>query len=245
MYESRYTTAKYSEDAYKELCKRRDYLISEGEKHDNIRFLYDEGITRFLGRPYDVISILIVLFFSYTLFPAENDAKIAPVIECTKYGRRKLTVTKLLGALSVAAVLLLCTTSIDLYFMKANYPSIDWSASIQSIPLFETVKANVSIKEYLGLYQSMAVLGYLVCWGTSIFISAYAKTARKSLTILILTLFLPYLTSVLGTEVFEWINYARITTPVIIRSGITTLICITLIGIYFAIKNKPSAHGIL
>ncbi len=237
-YESRYTTAKYSEDAYKELCKRRDYLIGVSENHDDIEFLYDEGITRFLNRPYDVISILVILIFSYTLFPAENDAKIAPVIECTRYGRRKLTATKLLCILSVASVLLLCTTAIDIYFMTANYDFTDLSAAIQSIPLFETVKTDVSIKEYLVLYQCMAILGYIVCWGTSVFISAYAKTARKSLTVLILTLFLPYLTSVLGTEVFAWINYAKITAPVIVGSSIPTLICITVIGTYFAIKNK-------
>lgn len=237
-YESQYTTAKYSEDAYKELCKRRDYLISAKEKHSNVEFLYDEGITRYLDRPYDVISILVILFFSYTLFPAENDSKIAPIIGCAKYGRRKLTRTKFLCIMSVAAVLILCTVSIDIYSMKANYDFIDLTASIQSIPLFESVKTELSIKQYLILYQCTAILGYVVCWITSVFFSAYVKTSRKSLTVLTLTLFLPYLTSVLGTEVFAWINYERITSPVIISSSIPTLICMTVIETYFVSKNK-------
>lgn len=237
-YESQYTTATYSEEAYKELCKRRDYLIRANENYDNIKFLYDEGITRYLNRPYDVISILVILFFSYTLFPAENDAKIAPIIECTKYGRRKLTGTKFLCIMSVAAVLMLCTATIDIYSMKSNYGFIDMTASIQSIPLFESVKTELSIKQYLILYQCTAILGYIVCWITSVFVSAYAKTSRKSLTVLTLTLFLPYLTSVFGTEVFSWINYERITSPVIVSSSIPTLICMAVIGTYFVIKNK-------
>ncbi len=237
-YESRYTTAKYSEDAYKELCKRRDYLISAGETHADVEFMYDEGITRYLDRPYDVISVLVILFFSYTLFPAENDAKIAPIIACTKYGRRKLTATKFLCVMSMAVLLMLCTTAMDVYSLSANYDSVNMTAPIQSIPLFASVNADLSIRQYLVLYQCMAVLGYVVCWLTSVFVSAYVKTSRKSLTVLVLTLFLPYLTSVLGTEVFAFINYERITAPVIVSNSIATLICMALIGTYFIIKNK-------
>lgn len=237
-YESRYNTAKYSEDAYKELCKRRDYLINTRENYSNVEFLYDEGVTRYLDRPYDVISVLVILFFSYTLFPAENDAKIAPIIECTKYGRRKLTKTKLLCIMSVAVMLLLCTITTDIYCMTSNYDSVNMTAPIQSIPLFASVNADLSIRQYLVLYQCMAVLGYVVCWLTSVFVSAYVKTSRKSLTVLVLTLFLPYLTSVLGTEVFAFINYERITAPVIVSNSIATLICMALIGTYFIIKNK-------
>jgi hypothetical protein len=140
--------------------------------------------------------------------------------------------------MSVAAVLMLCTAAIDIYSMKSNYEFIDMTASIQSIPLFESVKTELSIKQYLILYQCTAILGYIVCWITSVFVSAYAKTSRKSLTVLTLTLFLPYLTSILGTEVFSWINYKRITSPVIVSSSIPTLICMAVIGTYFVIKNK-------
>lgn len=145
---------------------------------------------------------------------------------------------RVLSMMSVAAALLLSTTAIDLYFLTANYDPVNLSAAIRSIPFFEAVKADVSIKEYLIMYQCMAVLGYAVCWGTSILIGASAKTSRKSLAVLILTLFLPYLTSVLGTEVFAWVNYARITAPAIVASAVPTLICISAAAVYLVIRNK-------
>lgn len=237
-YQSRYRTATYSEDAYAKLCQRRDDLISAHKLHERVEFMYEEGISRYFNRPYDVVSVLIILFFAYPLFPCEHDANIASVMECTKNGRHKLTKIKCFCVMTVALFLFLSTTAMDLIFMTYHYDLPNLHAAIQSIPLFQSVKWEISIVQYLIFYQVVALFGYAVCWLTSVFMSASVKTSRKSLPLLIFVLFLPYFIAVIGEDVFAWVNFANITSPTQISESIPPLLCLSGFGGWFLWKNK-------
>lgn len=115
-YENRYNYAEYVNYAYRRLCERRDYLLTASAKHPGVAFIYDEGLKRFFGVSFDIVSVALILLLGSGIFSLEYELGFHAIMRASKRGRSEIFRAKCVYALMLAIILYAVLTGISLLF---------------------------------------------------------------------------------------------------------------------------------
>lgn len=85
-YLSRYNYANFCDRACERLCERRDYVVEMSETHENIQFLYEAGIEKYLTAPLDITAVLAAVFIFGNVFAVEYEKGFSKILRLKKRG---------------------------------------------------------------------------------------------------------------------------------------------------------------
>lgn len=142
-----------------------------------------------------ILIFLITLFcavISAPVFASEYQTQADDILRCTKHGRGKLGMIKILSALGICSLAFaLCLT---IYSITSN-SLFGWECTKTSLQLLTS--ASVLLPFNLGECQGFVALAsgisFLAAIGATLFISSKCKTTVSALSISILVLLLPLL----------------------------------------------------
>lgn len=155
-----------------------------------------------------LLSFLIVLFctvIAAPIFTSDYQTGADDIYRCTKYGRVKFAVTKLLSAL------LICGTAFSLctvVFLLVSNSLYGWECTKTSIQMLYSI-VNLSNLN-LGQLQWICAGGYLLCMlatvSFTLFLSSRLRNVVASLTVALVCCILPVILYVaLPSEIGQWI----------------------------------------
>lgn len=155
-----------------------------------------------------LLSFLIVLFctvIAAPIFTSDYQTGADDIYRCTKYGRVKFAVTKLLSAL------LICGTAFSLctvVFLLVSNSLYGWECTKTSIQMLYSI-VNLSNLN-LGQLQWICAGGYLLCMlatvSFTLFLSSRLRNVAASLAVALVCCILPVILYVaLPSEIGQWI----------------------------------------
>ena len=155
-----------------------------------------------------LLSFLIVLFcavIAAPIFTSDYQTGADDIYRCTKYGRVKFAVTKLLSAL------LICGTAFSLcaaLFLLVSNSLYGWECTKTSIQMLYSIVNLPNMN--LGQLQWACAGGYLLCLlatvSFTLFLSSRLRNVVSALSLSLLCCFLPIIVYMaLPSEIGQWI----------------------------------------
>lgn len=209
-YQKSYYYAEYCKNACDKLCTRRDYLMGVYESHPEVEFIYDEGLERYFSSSFDIAAIAILLLLGSNVFSYEYESGFSKIMRSSKNGRKKILRTKMMYSVMMSIFLYLIFTAISVFFLMHYYNIDFWSVPVQSMPNFSYISDELSIAEYMILYQSISLIGYVLCF---ILISAISEISKSQLKAIIISAFIILITYFMKDTVNILPSYAGMLTP--------------------------------
>ena len=155
-----------------------------------------------------LLSFLIVLFctvIAAPIFPSDYQTGADDIYRCTKYGRVKFAITKLLSAL------LICGTAFSLcavVFLLVSNSLYGWECTKTSMQMLYSIVNLPNLN--LGQLQWICAGGYLLCLlatvSFTLFLSSRLRNVVASLSVSLVCCILPVILYVaLPSEIGQWI----------------------------------------
>lgn len=120
-YKSRRDYAEYYQNACNRLHERSNYLAGLFDSHENIEFVYEEGINKLLFSPPDVAALLAAIFICGNVFAVEYQSGFFRILRILKKGRSRIFNVKIMFSLLSAICVYITFNSVDLFFIAKYY----------------------------------------------------------------------------------------------------------------------------
>ncbi len=223
---AKHNYAKYCERACERLCERRDYLLSISDEYSNAEFIYEEGAERFINSPIDIAGLMALLFIMSRIFPLEYDSGFDKLVRCTKFGRKKIFLTKLTVGILISAVVYTVFLLIDIASVNMFYKLDYLNSGLISIP--GTVPCNLSIFECMVIQRIVGFAGYILCAIAVMLVSLLAEKQIYAMILSGMLIFVPMAMSYLGVAFADVISISELCLPDNIFSAVpTALVCVS------------------
>ena len=111
---------------------------------------------------------------------------------------------------------------IDLFFLFHYYDLSCLKAGVMSIPFLSSVELDISISHYLITYKIISYVGYITLSILSLAITDIVKEFLKPAISIILAIIIPYCMSLLGINVFRFINITLLLSPTFVNKHFFT-----------------------
>jgi len=240
--QGRYNYAVFSERACERLCERRDYLLSLPDSLENVQFIYEDGMDRYFGVSFDITAVLSLLLLGSIVFSCEYESGFVKILRASAGGREHTFRSKMLYAAGTAVGLYIIFGLIH-GVLLTYYFDIDYlGAHLVSMPRFGDSGLDMSIGEYLVLYQLLSFLGYLtgilfIC-SLSVFMENQMKTMITAGAVMMTPALLRY-----GGIPLALPDFAYYLTPGELHTGgVTYLFCTAAVLIGIAAADRKWNH---
>ena len=110
----------------------------------------------------DIFVIAIVLLICVYLFQYEREKGLYSLVRCTKFGRAKTIISKLVLLFALAAVVSILFVFCNFIINTFMYGSTDLSVNIQSISEFRNCTLTVTAGQFLILFAFAKIMGTFV-----------------------------------------------------------------------------------
>lgn len=205
----------YYEKCYSHL---KDIMQVEQEKHpaaqEKASELYEKVDTFVLNAglsrdTFDYIELYIMLMailciaMTAPLFSGEYQTGADSILRCTKHGRSKLAITKMVASLTIFAITYALCIAVQLLIINFAFGYDCLKTSIQM--LYSIINLpNINMGQTEIILAAGGLLSVLACIGCTMFISAKCKDSLSSMLIAIIILFIP----LFAYQVFDatWIS---------------------------------------
>lgn len=237
----KYNYARYCESAYERLEERKEYLVSASMQYENVVFLYEKGIELFFNSPIDIAALLTFIVLISRVFTLEYDSGFYRILRASKYGRKKVMISKLTFSVIVAAMVNIVFLIIDIGFMAHNYDVNYFNSSIMSIP--GASSTDMSILQFTVIKKAISFAGNIIC---SLAITAISVILEKYITTMIavcMLIFIPITLKYYGIGILDFVNFAAITAPGDIVLSIPVLIILALFTIILLYLSSHKWNG--
>ncbi len=227
-YTNRYNYANYCKNAFKRLYERKNYLTEVQKLHENVEFIYEEGIDRMLGVSIDIVAVMTAIFICSNTFSVEYDSGFSKILRLTKKGRVITFRTKTILILLTAVLIYVFFSLIDIYNLM-HYYDIDYlSANIISIPRYVELNMNIDILSYVMLYKGISFAGYIICFLLIMSLSVLLENQIKTIIISAIIIFIPFISEYYGISVLRFMSIPYFMSPVYVSQTVTYVVCVVL-----------------
>ena len=182
--------------AWNKLNDQKQYVESKNASGVDAWFINTKGWTLYINNGANLLMIAFILLLSCAVFSeeyssADGGVGFAPLLRSAKRGRKETFAAKCVTlALTVSAVSLIFL-AVDLAAFAFNFGLTDLDAPLASIEVFENIRQNIIIGEYLALRCFTVLLASVIF---SLIIAAVSELTRNTLVTLAIStgvLFLP------------------------------------------------------
>lgn len=141
-----------------------------------------------------LISVLAIYLCS-AVFSGDESKHLIPLLLTTKYGRTKLTKSKLLATLIISTTIFVIVQLITIGIFGNYFSFSGWDVSIQLNLFWNVFNFPINMNFMQLLFWTIAVqyLGLIFTILITCFISSYTKNSSTSLAISLLFYFIPWL----------------------------------------------------
>ncbi|MGN1409149.1 MAG: hypothetical protein ACI4XJ_03135 [Eubacteriales bacterium] len=205
-----YYYAEYCKNACDKLCKQRDYLIGIRESYPEVEFIYYEGVERYFSSPLDIAAAAVLPLLGSNVFSCEYESGFSKIMRVSKKGRVEIFRTKIMYSALMGIILYLAFFAVSMFFLMYYYDIDFWTVPIQSIPGFSYVTAEMSIAEYMILYQCISLIGFMLLF---MFTASMSAISGGQLKAIIVSAFVILTAYYIGNMAHGLPNYAGMLTP--------------------------------
>lgn len=203
-------TARAKEPIFATVEAQRDYLLALRERGIEGDFVYVTGWNQMFTRSFDYILYAFVLVFGAVLFTTEYSTGMAGILRATKYGRGRLFVAKYVLALAVCGVLAILFCMADHMKMTELYTFTGGLSPVQSLPMLADIKWNITINQYLMIFETLRVLGVLLLTALTVSASVLCKKPVNTMTVVALTTIVPYVFRRFGLGFARYVDFTTL-----------------------------------
>lgn len=201
--------------------ERSTYLSNITNDYNNIWFILDEGIIKYVSL-LDIFLVLSLIFINGHFFPFEYDSGFISILKVSRKGRHETQRAKYTLAIVMTSLFFVIFSLIDLFFLFHYYDLSCLKAGVMSIPFLSSVELDISISHYLITYKIISYVGYITLSILSLAITDIVKEFLKPAISLILAIIIPYCMSLLGINVFRFINITLLLSPTFVNKHFFT-----------------------
>jgi len=154
------------------------------------------------------------------IFSNEYQSGFISIMSISKNGGRKTFNAKyLFGFISITAVYIIFA-SIDLIFLFRNFDMDYLNAGIMSIPDFAELGLDMSVLEYIILFNIIRYISFAALTVIMISLSNIAKNVLKSALAALFIIFVPSFLEFFGVNILRFMNITSILNPAFITAYI-------------------------
>ena len=240
-YSRRYNYAESVKYAFEKVEKRYQYLfeLSLGPKnYDNIEFIYEYGILKYLFSFFDIVLVLFVVAICADVFSNEYQSGFIMIIGISKNGGKKTFNSKYLFGFITITAMYLIFSAIDLVFLHKNFDMSYLSAGIMSIPEFARLEMNMSIFNYCVLFKIISYFYFVILAFIVLSLSNITKNLLKSVLAALFILFVPAFLEYFGVTILKFMNITSVLNPSYIKDHIAQYIFYLLFAIVLFVKSR-------
>ena len=185
-------TAKAKEPVFATVEAQRDHLLALRERGIEGDFVYVTGWNHMFTRSFDYILYAFALVFGAVLFTTEYGSGMAGILRTTKHGRGRLFATKYVLAIAVCGILAIIFGFADHMKMTELYTFTSGLSPVQSLPMLSEIKWNITINQYLMIFETLRVLGVILLGVITVSVSILGKKPVNTMAVVALTTVIPY-----------------------------------------------------
>lgn len=205
--------AELHRDACQRLVARTDYLSGAAQKCPTVEFLYDEGVSRMIGAPPDLIALLCAVFLTGMLFPTEYESGFSRIMRACPRGRGAIFRAKLLYILLCAFGSALLFGGADFLFLWKNFAPDYLSAPAVSIPSLADAPVGRTIGQHLLLLRGIRSAGFAASYLFAAALSALLEKRVVAMAVSALTFAIPVLVAQSGLPLLNCVSFPLFTAP--------------------------------
>lgn len=178
------------------------------EKVDKpFKFTYGVGSSDASAYLIILIFMLVFLctFITAPIFSAEYQTGADNILRCTKYGRTKLAVSKIISAVLICGISFAVCIFIFLFIENSVFGWDSLKTSIQSV---ETIcLPAINVGQFEMITAAAGLLTLLATVGFTLFLSANCRNTVNSMILAIVFCLLPLIiSSISGSNVMNWLR---------------------------------------
>lgn len=216
-----YLYALAQEPAFEAIYAKYEYFLAAGGGS----FFYDLDIKELRAHVSDDIVLILVLCFVLMLsYDMEYRGGIDMMIKTLPLGRRSFRRYKLVGALSVSALISAVWYAADMVLYAYRFSFGYWNEKIYNIQAFSQTVCDMSVWSYFLL---AFVLKLLISCMVASFICLVSSVFKKRFIILLVSAAVLYIPVVFKRYMPVWLN--RIVSPTLMadkRIGVSLAVCV-------------------
>lgn len=223
--QNRYRYASYHKDASTRRVERKNYLLSLQGAHENLAFVYDEGLNRCFSDDLDAAAVLAILFGG-CLFAGEYQTKAVLLLRLSKRGRAPVFWAKVRYAVFAALAVFLLFSAVDLFFFTQAYPPAPLDANLLSLPRFASFPTDMRILAYAVVWKLISLAGFLCAFLFAAALSLLLENAAKFLLFGGSVFFLPSALEQTVVPALRFLSFPHYLSPGdFIKNGPACLFC--------------------
>jgi ABC-type transport system involved in multi-copper enzyme maturation permease subunit len=206
------------ENFYKKYPQQIKNSIAESSAQDQALSLYEKVNKPFIyiygygssdASDYLVILIFLLLiiftFITASIFSAEYQTGADSILRCTKYGKGKLAISKIISAILICGITFAICISIFVVIVNNAFGWESLKTSLQSISGICLPALNVGQAQKITI--AAGILTMLAVVSFNLFLSARCKNTTNSLILSIIVFLLPLiLSSISSNNIINWIQ---------------------------------------
>ena len=226
-YRQRYNYARSVERPFERIEERYRHLaliLNRPENFDNIQFIYDVGVSRYLFSFFDIVLVLSVIAMFANIFSNEYQSGFINILSISKNGGRKTFNAKyLFGVISITAMYIIFAV-IDLIFLFSNFGMDYLKVGIMSIPDFMELGLNVSVFDYFLIFNIIRYFGFIALAMIIISLSNISGNVLKTALTTLFIIFVPFFLENFGVNILRFMNIVSILNPTFVTNYISNYI---------------------
>jgi ABC-type transport system involved in multi-copper enzyme maturation permease subunit len=171
------------------------------------KFIYGFGSSAAADYLIILIFLLVFLctFITAPVFSAEYQTGADNILRCTKYGRKKLAVSKIISAVLICGITFAVCISIFLFIENSAFGWESLKTSIQSVTAI--CLPSIDVGQFEVITAAAGMLTLLATVSFTLFLSARCRNTVNSMIIAVVFCLMPLiLSSISGSNVVNWIR---------------------------------------
>lgn len=204
------STAQAKEPIFVTVEAQRDHLLALREQGIEGDFVYVTGWNQMLGREFDAILYVFALVFGAVLFTTEYGAGVTEMLRATKRGRGRLFTAKYALAVVACGVLAAVFGLADHTKLTELYAFTGGLSPAQSLPMLADIRWNVTLNQYLMIFEVMRVVGIMLLAALTVSVSIMGKKSVNTMSVVALLTIVPFVFRSFGLEIAKYADFTTL-----------------------------------
>ena len=209
-YQGQLEDAKARDDVFKVVEARRDYLLEQIEAGHDAHFVYSTGWNQMFGRGFDYLLYIFALVFGAMLFTTEYSAGVSGILRATKRGRGELFATKYVIAVVACALMAIVCGYLDHTKLTELYTFASATAPVQSLPILGGIGWDMTIHQYLMLFETLRVVGVVLLGFITVAVSVPSKKSVNTMATVALVTIVPFVFRRFGLDFARYFDFTTL-----------------------------------
>jgi hypothetical protein len=204
------STAQAKEPIFATVEAHRDHLLALREQGIQGDFVYVTGWNQMFGREFDAILYVFALVFGAVLFTTEYGAGVTEMLRATKRGRGRLFAAKYALAVVACGVLAAVFGLADHTKLTELYAFTGGLSPAQSLPMLADIRWNVTLNQYLMIFEVMRVVGIMLLAALIVSVSIMGKKSVNTMSVVALLTIVPFVFRSFGLEIAKYADFTTL-----------------------------------